>query len=62
MSSTIGGDDPAHDLDPDEKDRFERELRKSARELVGRDIRRRRRLLAQANEVSREKSKRAHQK
>jgi hypothetical protein len=32
--STIGGDDPLHDLPPDEKDAEERRLRESARKLL----------------------------
>jgi hypothetical protein len=32
MSSTIGGNDPAHDLPSDEKDRREKELREQGKE------------------------------
>jgi hypothetical protein len=32
--NTLGGDDPAHDLQPSEKDRLERKLRKDARDLL----------------------------
>ena len=60
MTSTLGGDDPLHDLDDDEKDRIERELRKKAREK-GTRPKERNRLINRANEISRQKSKRAHQ-
>ena len=62
MVSTIGGDDPLHDLSPEEKDRKEKKLRKEAR-----DLRRRgkhkdgRKKESRATEISRAKSKRAHQ-
>lgn len=62
MNSTIGGDDIAHDFDPKEKDRLERELRsegetlrKSGKPREGQKKKDR------ANEISRRKSKRAHQ-
>jgi len=61
MPSTLGGDDPDHDLPPTEKDRLEAVLRKE-----GRDLRRRgrpreaKRKNDRANEISRRKSKRGH--
>jgi hypothetical protein len=62
MSSTLGGDDPAHDLSPEEKDRLEKKLRQEAEELrKSGDPRGRKRKLAQAIEISRKKSARAHQ-
>ena len=35
MASTLGGDDPSHDLAPSEKDREEKGSRREARELLG---------------------------
>ena len=62
MTSTIGGEDPAHDLPPEQKDRLERELREKARKLTGEGKRKERnKKLNRANEISRKKSKRAHQ-
>lgn len=62
MSSSIGGDDPAHDLSRGEKDKKERELRREAeldrRKNLTRDSNRK---IDRANEISRRKSKRAHQ-
>jgi hypothetical protein len=62
MASTLGGDDPFYDLSPEEKDKKERELRKVGKQLrldgqeaEGKKKERR------ANEISRRKSKRAHQ-
>jgi len=58
------GDDDAfhHDLTPQEKDGLEAPLRAQARELLqAGDKKARQRKLAQANEISRRKSKRAHQ-
>lgn len=34
MTSDLDGDDPEYDLDPEDKDRAEAALRKSARELL----------------------------
>jgi hypothetical protein len=39
MASTLGGDDPAHDFSPEEKDQEEKRLRDQARKLGGRDKR-----------------------
>jgi hypothetical protein len=62
MASTLGGDDPAHDFSPEEKDREEKRLRDQARKLGGRDKRKERnKTLNRANEISRQKSKKAHQ-
>jgi hypothetical protein len=62
MSSTIGGQDPAHGWNEEEKDRQEKRLREEARKLrrdkKPRDAKKR---LDRANEISRERSKRAHQ-
>lgn len=62
MASTLGGDDPKHDLTPQQKDAFEAELRAKARQAL-RDSRPRdrKRFDARAVEISRDKSKRAHQ-
>jgi len=60
MTSTLGGDDPEHDLPPEEKDRREKALR-----LEGRHLRKEgkpkdaRRKLDRATEISRPKSKSA---
>jgi hypothetical protein len=62
MAATLGGDDPSHDLTPDEKDQEERRLREAARKLLdGRDKRERTKKLNRANEISRTKARRAHQ-
>lgn len=62
MSSTLGGDDPKHDLTAEEKDRLEQELRAQGRAALreGRS-KDRKKLDARAVEISRDKSKRAHQ-
>ena len=60
MTSTLGGDTPVHDLDDDEKDRLEKELRQKARQKNTKP-KERNRLINRANEISRPKSKRAHQ-
>jgi hypothetical protein len=61
MPSTLGGDDPAHDLSPEEKDQEERRLRQETRHLLGgRNKRERTKMLNRANEISRTKSRRAH--
>jgi len=62
MSSTLGGEDPLHDLSPDQKDKEEKKLREEARKLLGSGDRKERlKKLNRANEISREKAKRAHQ-
>lgn len=58
----IGGDDPDHDLSPEEKDVLEKELRARAREaLFEGDAHERRKLLDRATEISRQKSLKSHQ-
>jgi hypothetical protein len=62
MTSTLGGDDPSHDLTSEDKDRVERQLREEARKLLGGPNRKERnKKLNRANEISRDKAKRAHQ-
>jgi hypothetical protein len=61
MTSTLGGDDPLHDLPEDEKNRLEEKMRKEAREKYGNKPKERNRRMNRANEISRKKSKRAHQ-
>jgi hypothetical protein len=62
MTSTLGGDDPAHDLPPEQKDAEEKKLREEARQLLGgKHKRERARKLNRANEISRKKARRAHQ-
>ena len=62
MASTIRGDDPFYDLSPDEKDRKEAELRKEARQLrLGGDGKEGKKREHRAREISRRKSRRAHQ-
>jgi hypothetical protein len=62
MPSTLDGDDPAHDFSPEEKDKLEKLLCEEARHLLGGQNRRERnKKLNRANEISREKSRRAHQ-
>jgi hypothetical protein len=60
MTSTAGGDDPLHDLADDEKDKIEKVLRARAREQATKP-KERNRLISRANEISRRKSRRAHQ-
>jgi hypothetical protein len=63
MTSIREGDDPAFRvLSPEEIDRLEEGLRKEARKLLGGHNRKERnRKLNRANEISRKKSKKAHQ-
>ena len=62
MTSTLGGDDPSHDLPLEEKDKLERNLREEARKLLGGSNRKERnKKINRANEISRKKSKAAHQ-
>lgn len=62
MASTLGGDDPLHDLSPEEKDRIEKKLREEARKLRLRGKHKEgKKKEHRANEISRQKSKRAHQ-
>jgi hypothetical protein len=61
MTSTLGGDDPSHDLSPEQKDKAEKELREEARKLLGgKNKKERSKKLNRANEISREKARRAH--
>jgi len=61
MTSTVGGDDPSHDLTDVEKDREEKRLREGARRLLGGEHKKERnKKLNRANEISRKKSRRAH--
>jgi hypothetical protein len=62
MTSTLGGDDPAHDLSPEQKDQEEKRLRDEARKLLdGKNKKERTKKLNRANEISRTKAQRAHQ-
>ncbi len=62
MTSTLGGDDPRHDLEPSDKDKLEKRLREEARKLLGKKSKKERnKKLNRANEISREKARRAHQ-
>ena len=60
MGSTIGGDDPLHDLPEDRKRELEKRIRKEARDKYLDDPKRRKKEDDRANEISRRKSKRAH--
>jgi hypothetical protein len=60
MASTIGGDDPNHDLSADEKDKIERELRDEGRKLRRRGKpKEAKKNYDRAVEISRDKSKTA---
>ena len=62
VTSTIGGDDPSHDFSPAEKDREEKRLREEARKLLGgKNKKERNKKLNRANEISRQKVRKAHQ-
>jgi hypothetical protein len=62
MTSTLGGNDPSHDLSPETKDQIEKRLREEARKLLGeKGKKERNKKLNRANEISRAKSRRAHQ-
>lgn len=57
MASTVGGDDPAHDLSLEEKDLREKALLREAQEMFRtKRAKERRKKLAQAQEISRRKS------
>jgi hypothetical protein len=61
MTSTIGGDDPDHDLPSSEKDRLEAKLREESRELRRQGKPKEAKgKIDRANEISRRKSKRGH--
>ena len=58
MASTIGGDDPNHDLSADEKDKRERKLREEGKQLRRRGKpKEAKRKYDRATEISRDKSK-----
>jgi hypothetical protein len=63
MTSTLGGDDEAHDFSEDDKAKLEKAaLRKEGDELRKKGkIKERQKKLDSANEISCQKSKRAHQ-
>jgi len=62
MASTIGGADPHHALPSAIIEREERRLRAEARKLLGARLKKeRQKKLDRANEISRRKSKRAHE-
>jgi len=62
MSSTLGGDDPIHDLPPERKDKEEEKLREEGLKLRRQGKpKEAKKKFDRANEISREKSKRAHQ-
>jgi hypothetical protein len=62
MTSTLGGNDEAHDFSPADKDKKEKALRREARDLrKGRKPRDAQKKNDRANEISRRKSKKAHQ-
>jgi hypothetical protein len=62
MTSTLGGDDPAHDFPPSEKEKLEKALRQEAERLRTKGKQREgQKKKDRANEISRQKSKRAHQ-
>jgi hypothetical protein len=58
--STLGGDDPDHDLSDEEKDARERELRKQARECLAKgEAKQCKQILNRARNISRRPSQRA---
>lgn len=58
----MSGDDPAHDFDDQQKNAFEAELRARGRELLANgETKQANRQNARAIQISRRKSKRAHQ-
>ena len=60
MASTIGGDDPNHDLSADEKDKRERNLRRDGKQLRRRGKpKEAKKNYDRATEISRDKSKTA---
>ena len=62
MTSTLGGDDPLHDLPPEKKDQEEKRLREEGKQLrrLGKPKEGKKKF-DRANEISRQKSRRAHQ-
>jgi hypothetical protein len=62
MASTLSGDDPNHDLPPEQKAEREKQLREEGRRLRQQGKRKEgNKKFDRANEISRRKSKRAHQ-
>jgi hypothetical protein len=62
MSSSLGGNDPAHDFSSDQKDKKEKTLRQEGKALRKKGKPKEgQKKNDRANEISREKSKRAHQ-
>ena len=61
MSSTIGGNDPLHQLPDEVKQREEKRIRKEARDKYADDPKRRKKEDNRATEISRRKSRRAHE-
>jgi hypothetical protein len=58
MTSTIGGDDPAHDLSKEEKEELVRSLLEEAKDLMKRGkTKEDRKKRARATEIARRKSK-----
>ena len=58
--TNLGGDDPDHDLSPEEKDRLERKLREQARKLLAQGkAKESKKLLNRARNISRRPSRRA---
>jgi len=61
MGSTLGGSDPLHDLPDEMEKREEARIRKLGREKFPDDPKRRNKEDNRAKEISRRKSRRAHQ-
>jgi len=58
--TTLGGDDPDHQISPEEKDRLERELREKARKLLAAGkAKESKKLMNRARNISRRASGRA---
>jgi hypothetical protein len=63
MTSDLDGDDPEYDLEVEEKNALEAALRERALEFLRNGkTKERRKALARAVEISRRKSRRAHQR
>ena len=61
MGSTIGGDDPLHELPDDKKRAEEKRIRSDAAKKFPHDIKKRNKENNRAKEISRKKARRAHQ-
>lgn len=60
MATTIGGNDPNHDLTEQEKEGLERSLRAKAREMIRQGkAKERKKMIDRAQDISRQKSKMA---